>query len=349
MRPRDRLQFLMENEKDGTMLPVEGEETTVLPAASEQPVAPTPAAASAAPGTASQAFNAAPSTSSSSSQQPPPPPPPPPPSPPAASEGELILPPPMPGLPPLTSHQLPLTRLPFSSQQFVKRLEGAGVQRGTASELMRLTKALLVREEERAQREILNKQDLENESYLFTAALAELKAGSQVKSRNDGITLRSLTAILQRETDGLDQKLKEDMRRLASDIQLDMNNRKEETGQELQALDKKVLDLNSKFTMLLGEMRTEAEATRWISTRRAIVAIAVFIVITVGTWSASKQWEKKRPPPSIEELGVKVPAGEEDEALHTDAVAGGSQRGWSFWGLVGPTEGKRVGADEDEA
>ncbi|BGP24669.1 hypothetical protein JCM10295v2_003587 [Rhodotorula toruloides] len=269
----------------------------------------------------------------------------------------------MPGLPPLTSHQHPLTRLPFSSQQFVKRLEGAGVERATASEVMKLTKGLLVREEERAQREILNKQDLENESYLFTAALAELKAGSQVKSRNDGITLRSLTAILQRETDGLDQKLKEDMRRLASDIQrsavlieafdhvqLDMNNRKEETGQELQALDKKVMDLNSKFTMLLGEVRTEAEATRWISTRRAIVAIAVFVVIIVGTFSASKQWQKKRPPPSIEELGVKVPAVEEDEVLHTEALGGGSQqRGWSFWGLVGPTEGKRVGADEDEA
>lgn len=68
----------------------------------------------------------------------------------------------MPGLPPLTSHQLPLTRLPFSSQQFVKRLEGAGLKRGVATELMKLTKGLLGREEQRAQREILNKQDLEN-------------------------------------------------------------------------------------------------------------------------------------------------------------------------------------------
>ncbi|BGP08098.1 hypothetical protein NBRC10512v2_003675 [Rhodotorula toruloides] len=345
MRPRDRLQFLMENEKDGTIPAEEGEETTVLPAASEQPVdPPTPATATPAPDTASHASNAAPSTSSSSAQ---PQPPPPPPSPPAASEGELILPPPMPGLPPLTSHQLPLTRLPFSSQQFVKRLEGAGLKRGVATELMKLTKGLLGREEQRAQREILNKQDLENESYLFTAALAELKAGSQIKSRNDGITLRSLTANLQRETDGLDQKLKEDMRRLSSDIQLDMNNRKEESSQELQALDKRVMDLNSKFTVILGEVRTEAESTRWISTRRAIVAIAVFVVYTVAAWS----WEKKRPPPppSIEELGVKVPVGEEDEALQTDAAAGDSQRGWSFWGLVGPTEGKRVGGDEDEA
>lgn len=76
----------------------------------------------------------------------------------------------------------------------------------------------------------------------------------------------------------------------------------------------------------------------------------MFIVLFVAAFSASKRWQK-RPPPSIEELGVKVPAGEEDEMLPADAVgqAGTSQRGWSFWGLVGPTEGKRVGADDDEA
>jgi hypothetical protein len=34
------------------------------------------------------------------------------------------------------------------------------------------------------------------------------KTGSQVKLRNDSITLRSLTANLQRETDGLEQKMK---------------------------------------------------------------------------------------------------------------------------------------------
>lgn len=71
-----------------------------------------------------------------------------------------------------------------------------------------------------------------------------------------------MTAVLQRETDSVTQKLKEDMQRLASDIQvglrarlystregadgrlpgpsvtqLDMNNRKEETSQEMKQLD----------------------------------------------------------------------------------------------------------------
>lgn len=61
---------------------------------------------------------------------------------------------------------------------------------------------------------------LAQEAYLFQAALSELKTGSQVKLRNDSITLRSLTANLQRETDGLEQKMKEDMQRLGSDIQV---------------------------------------------------------------------------------------------------------------------------------
>jgi len=62
-----------------------------------------------------------------------------------------------------------------------------------------------------------------------------------VKSRNDSITLKSLTASLQRESDSVEQKMKEDMQRLQSDIQLEMNARKEETGTELQSLEMKIM------------------------------------------------------------------------------------------------------------
>ncbi|ORY81824.1 hypothetical protein BCR35DRAFT_265661 [Leucosporidium creatinivorum] len=132
---------------------------------------------------------------------------------------------------------------------------------------MKATRQLLLREEERARGELLGRADLENVTYLYTAALAELKTGSQVKSRNDGVALKSMTAVLQREADAISQKLNEDVQRLHSDIQLDMNQRKEETSQELKQLDINIMDLNSKFTILLGEVRTEIEATKWISTR----------------------------------------------------------------------------------
>ncbi|GAA5825411.1 hypothetical protein JCM10212_007133, partial [Sporobolomyces blumeae] len=183
------------------------------------------------------------------------------------SSSPVILEPPYPGLPPLHTHPFHLPRIPFSTHRFVRTLErDAQVPRGVAEGLMELTKRLVLREEERVRDEWLSKQDLENEAYLFSAALTELRTGSQVKSRNDSITLKSLTASLQRESDSVEQKMKEDMQRLQSDIQLEMNARKEETGTELQGLEMKIMDLNSKFTILLGEVRTEIEATKWIST-----------------------------------------------------------------------------------
>lgn len=300
---------------------------------------------------------------------PPPPPPPPPPT-------DIVIQAPMSGLPPLEAHQLPLRRVPFSTRKLVRELELAGVERPLAETVMRATRGLLMSHEEKANQAILNRQDLENEAYLFQAALSELKTGSQVKLRNDSITLRSLTANLQRETDGLEQKMKEDMQRLGSDIQLEMNARKEETATELQSLDKRVMDLNSKFTILLSEVRTEIEATKWVSTRRVMTAITITVVLLVAYFSATKSGKageqaeagavgpdgKKKKKggsnggiPSIEELGVQPTDAEAEALLLANEAAAGRGGGWTFWGQPptatgnGVLGGKRIGSEgEDE-
>ncbi|GAA6013872.1 hypothetical protein JCM10207_008219 [Rhodosporidiobolus poonsookiae] len=357
LRPRDRLQFTEASEreqaKDGTS-PAATSAATPEPSSTSDPATLIPPSSSFASSAASP---------SPSSSTPPPPPP---------DTGELVVSPPVSGLPPLSSHLLPIPRVPFSTHRFVRRLEDAGIEHEMAVELMKATKGLLVREEERAREELLSKQDLENEAYLFTAALNELKTGSQVKSRNDSITLKSLTAGLQREADALEQKMKEDMQRLGSDIQLEMNTRKEETGTELQGLDKKVmerrLDLNSKFTILLSEVRTEIEATKWISTRRVMTAIVILVVSIVAYFSSRSASSKKKASsssssssnpdapsvPSIEELGVRLNPADAEAELPEGAPA---QRGWAYWtGQLGPAsgmgvaQGKRVGEEgEGEA
>jgi len=202
------------------------------------------------------------------------------------------------------------------------------------------------------------------------------------------------------------------MQRLQSDIQLEMNARKEETGTELQGLEMKIMvsfdcslsatfrspdeceaenrtntqDLNSKFTILLGEVRTEIEATKWISTRaffiarihrrplyrtdvccasrtgRVMTAIVIVVVSVVAYFSAGSSSSK--PPtqitslPSIEELGVKPDPHEEVDA-HAAGTAETGGRGWSsFWtgtpaATVPPpvpsaqVGGKRVGEQEE--
>ncbi|GAA5856820.1 hypothetical protein JCM8547_008858 [Rhodosporidiobolus lusitaniae] len=368
LRPRDRLQFTESAVNQAEASASDGGGT--VEGAPSPPVGfDSSAASSPFPSTSSSSSSADPSSSSSSSDPhffPP-------------NATDLVINPPVSGLPPLPSHHIPIPRIPFSTHRFVRKLEDAGVPQGMAEELMKATREMLLREEEKARRELLSRQDLENEAYLFTAAMSELKTGSQVKSRNDSITLKSLTASLQREVDAVEQKLKEDMQRLGSDIQLDMNSRKEETGMELGGLDKKVMDLNSKFTILLSEVRTEIEATKWISTRRVMTAIVITVVCVVAIFSSRSASKKKAEqknksksssgdsrdhPLSLEELGVRVEPGASEEAeVLPDGTAAGPRGGWAFWssqspppagqgqggGLgMGVAPGKRVGEGEDE-
>lgn len=185
--------------------------------------------------------------------------------------------------------------------------------------LMQVSRELLGREEGRAGGEMLSKGDLENEAYLNTAALTELKTETTQKSRNDSIKLRSLTSSLQRDMDSISQRLKEDIQSLKSDIQLEMNGRKEETGGDLKGFDRKTMDLNSKFTILLGEVRTEIETTKWISTRRVMTAIVVIVVSIIGLTSLSpstKPAPTSPPTPPVEAFGVT----RENEGEEADAI-----------------------------
>lgn len=122
--------------------------------------------------------------------------------------------------PPPSNSNYSINKVPFSTHKFVKKLELNGLRRGTSEEIMLFTKKFLIYNDERITKELLSKSDLENEAYLFTAALAELKTEFEIKSRNDGITLKSLTTSLQRDTESLSQRMKEDMGKLTSDIQV---------------------------------------------------------------------------------------------------------------------------------
>lgn len=82
---------------------------------------------------------------------------------------------------------------------------------------MRATKALLTMSEDNAARNLVAKADLENEAYLFSAALSELRTEVQMTARTDAIALRSLNSQLQREVDSLAQKLREDMNSLKNE------------------------------------------------------------------------------------------------------------------------------------
>jgi len=204
-------------------------------------------------------------------------------------------------------------------------MEKSDFSPGVSRTLMETTKQLVNDRSEEARRSLLHKEDVENAAYLFKAALSELRTELSVRARNDGLTLRSTTSLIRREVDSLSQKLKEDIGTLKHDIEMDMNNRKSETRSDQKTFDISIEEINNKFTISLGDLRTEIEQAKWDATRRAIAIIAgvVFVVISVTTLTDANKNPPLPPPPTttpsrvtMREIGVgDSRLGDEDDAL----------------------------------
>ncbi|CCU98528.1 unnamed protein product [Malassezia sympodialis ATCC 42132] len=198
------------------------------------------------------------------------------------------------------SHLFALPDQPFDTHAFVNRLEEGGwrhpaakapnsngYQRHDLAEaLMELTRSLLQRRGAELTEQHINRSDLDNQLYLFSSALAELRTEVRVRARNDGAALRSLSSLLQREIDGLAQKLQADIEQLKHDIQVDMNSRKTEVQEEHNNLEQEIQDLNNRFTIFVSDLRTEIEQSiKWDATRRALALVFGIVAILVCTLS----------------------------------------------------------------
>lgn len=104
---------------------------------------------------------------------------------------------------------------------------------------------------------------MENESYLYKAALSELRTEIQLLRRQDLQLLQAEASAVTHEVESVGQKLNEDIAIMKNEIALDTNSRKNETRELQQAIDMRIQELNNRLTVRLGDMRTEIEAIRW--------------------------------------------------------------------------------------
>ncbi|KAI9475393.1 MAG: hypothetical protein EXX96DRAFT_573134 [Benjaminiella poitrasii] len=151
----------------------------------------------------------------------------------------------------------------FDTYDLLTYLEGHGFKRKQAEIIMKGIKFRIRECTASVKQQLLLTSDLENETYLFKAALSELRTEIQVMRRNDIQMLQNELSLITREVDSLEQKLSESLADLKNEIQMDMNNRKNETREEQKAMDIKIQEINNKFTIRLGDIRTEIEAVRW--------------------------------------------------------------------------------------
>ncbi|ODN78547.1 hypothetical protein L202_04163 [Cryptococcus amylolentus CBS 6039] len=189
---------------------------------------------------------------------------------------------------------------PFDTHAFVSYLEKNGLDRPTARDLMESVKDMIIKRGKETRATMVGKEEQENAAYLFNAALSELRTELSVQTRNDGLALKAVAGAIRRDVEGLEQKIKEDIQTLKHDIEMDMNNRKAETRTEMKGFDIYIEEINNKFTISLGDLRTEIESVKWDATRRAISVIILIVVATIG----SVTYFTVEPPPAKAKLAA---------------------------------------------
>ncbi|KAJ7283723.1 hypothetical protein C8J57DRAFT_1293383 [Mycena rebaudengoi] len=175
-----------------------------------------------------------------------------------------------------SSHLSSYAHPPFHTHAFFTALEKT-FPTPTARSLMRATRALLVDRVGRVRREGLTVKDLDNQAYLFRAALAELRAEITMSTNNDSAAIRTATAALRRE-----------------------DSRKNEAKSELkqQVRTKLILSqgLLNKAIVNLSDLRTDVEEIKWDNMRRAVVTLSAFVIVIIMSMELRPR-PKPVPPP----------------------------------------------------
>lgn len=200
---------------------------------------------------------------------------------------------------------------PFHTHAFVSALEKS-FPTPTARSLMRATRALLVDRIDRVRREGLTVKDLDNQAYLFRAALSELRAEQTARSRNESATIRSATAALRREVDRLDVKMKEDLGTLKHEIQMELDTRKNESKAQLKQQTIAIEEVLNKAIITLSDLRANMEEVKWNNMRQAVAALGAFVLlIVIGMELYTFNKSKSPPPPmAVPEERSPLPNGE---------------------------------------
>lgn len=161
---------------------------------------------------------------------------------------------------------------------------------------MRATRALLVDRIGRVKREGLMHQDLDNQAYLFRAALSEMRTEMTMRTRSESATISTQCAALRREADALDAKMKEDLTTLKHEIQMDVDSRKNEARNESKRQDIAIEEVLNKSLVTLYDLRSDMEEVKWDNMRKSVAALSAFLVVIVLSMELRPR-PKPAPPP----------------------------------------------------
>jgi hypothetical protein len=116
-------------------------------------------------------------------------------------------------------------------------------------------------------------------------------------SKNESAALQTSTVALRREVDRLDVKMKEDIGTLKHEIQMEVENRKNEARSEFKAQDILIEEMLSKNIVRLSDLKTDVEEIKWENMRRSVATLAAFVIVIIVSMELQPKQPKVVPPP----------------------------------------------------
>ncbi|KAM3471997.1 hypothetical protein MY5147_005536 [Beauveria neobassiana] len=182
----------------------------------------------------------------------------------------------------------------FDSYSLVKQLEEGGYTSQQAIMSMKAIRKLLAKNLGVAQQSLVSKSDVENETYLFSAACSELNTEVKNNRRLAEEELRQKRTHLQHEVDILTQSLNQEVATLNDTVKGMYNDRKQAVREEQKAIDSAIQKISYKISIdLTSDAKTEIEGVRWVLIWRSVLGILVMAFLTIGTLRLAT-YEKQR-------------------------------------------------------
>jgi len=170
--------------------------------------------------------------------------------------------------------------IPFNTYQFFVVLEKT-FPTPVARTLMRATRGVLVDRILKIKRDALDVKDLDNQAYLFRAALSELRTEATMRTKNQAASITTSISSLRRDLDRLDIRMKEGIGELKHEIQMEMDNYRNESRADIKRYDIHMEDVVHSAMIKVSDIRTEIEQAKWDNTRRGVAIFASFVLVAI--------------------------------------------------------------------
>ncbi|KAI7237484.1 hypothetical protein KC330_g3134 [Hortaea werneckii] len=212
----------------------------------------------------------------------------------------------------------------FDTYGLVNRLVDSGWDNSQAITIMKSVRLMMADNMDLAREALVSKSMVENETYLFRAACAELRTEVTTRRKAEQEKMRTERTHLQHEVDILGQRLGQESGAMKDELKGMFDDRKMAVRNEQREMESKVQQLNYKITVdLQADSRSEIEGLRWVMTRRVIIALGVVVVMVIGSLRlASTQVAKEQEEEKKRKAALKAKA-KDSEERRNEFIGGG--------------------------